>query len=154
MTMKTSGTDSPIFDLCRAGHSTQAHQLGASSYDGIALHTCNCNDLVSLEVVRDKLDTCLESVPAKAWKWANLQVGGVTINLDIIIAVSNTAIAKLAADCRDGREHFSSPKQQGVTYERSRILVPWRMVLLFQRSCDQRHVRGFQRHSSALFYGE
>ena len=64
--MGTAGTDSPILNLCRAGHSTQAHQLGASSYDGIALHTCNCNDLVSFEVVRDKLDTCLESVPAKS----------------------------------------------------------------------------------------
>jgi len=66
MTTGTAGTDCPILDLRRAGHSTHAHQLGASSYDGIALHTCNCNNLVSLEVVRDKLDTCLESVPAKS----------------------------------------------------------------------------------------
>ena len=66
MTTETAGTDSPIFDLCRARHSTQAHQLGASSYDGIALHTCNCDDLVSFKVVCDKLDICLESVLAKS----------------------------------------------------------------------------------------
>ena len=122
--METAGTDSPIFDLCRAGHSTQAHQLGASSYDGIALHTCNCDDLVSFKVVCDKLDIWFRICPRqKRGNWANLQIGGVTINLDIFIAVSNTAIAKLAADYNDGREHFCGSKQRGVTYARSRILV-------------------------------
>lgn len=62
----TAGTNSSILDFCRAGHSTQAHQLGASRYDGIALHACNCDDLVSLEVVCDKLDTCLEPVPPRS----------------------------------------------------------------------------------------
>ena len=66
MTMESAGTDSPILDFCRAGHSTQAHQLRASGYNGISLHACNCDDLVSLEVVRDKLETCLGSVPAKS----------------------------------------------------------------------------------------